>query len=76
MSEIMYTDNQATDEALLLFLRKIHRLYPAAYADVITKLPDGAREALSTAELRADTLRSRDRESATTRTYPTAYEID
>lgn len=55
-----YTDEQATDEAVLLMVRKLMRLHPAAYADVMAKMPEGAREALSLAERRADVQRSND----------------
>lgn len=68
MSEI-YTDQQATDEALLLFVRKVRRLHPNTFADVIGRLPEGARDALNQAELRADTLRAYDRRDGITREY-------
>jgi hypothetical protein len=64
-----YTDTQATDEALLLLTRKLRRLHPAAFADIMGKLPEGAREALNTAEMRADTLRSYDQRDGITRRY-------
>ncbi len=51
------TDEQATDEAVLLFTRKLRRLHPDAFADVWARLPDGARRALERAERRADLLR-------------------
>lgn len=76
MDKIIYTDAQATEEALLLLMRKIHRLHPDAYADVITRLPDLARQALSLAELRADTLRASDRREGITRAYPDHLPID
>lgn len=54
-----FTDNQATDEAVLLFTRKMRRIHPAAFADIWKRLPDGAKRALETAERRADQLRDR-----------------
>lgn len=53
-----YTDAEATDEAVLLLTRKLRRLHPAAYADVMSRLSDGARDALTLAENRADVLRA------------------
>lgn len=52
------TDQQATDEAVLLLTRKLMRLHPDAYADTLTRMPDGARRAIHAAELRADNLRN------------------
>lgn len=52
-----YTDAEATDEAVLLLVRRLRRLHPAAYADVLGKLSDGARDALTLADNRADLLR-------------------
>lgn len=51
------TDQQATDEAVLLLVRKLMRIQPDAYADVVKRLPDGARRAIALAECRADVLR-------------------
>lgn len=56
-AKITYTDSQALDEALLLFTRKLRRLHYAAYAEVIAMLPDGARDALALADIRADVTR-------------------
>jgi hypothetical protein len=56
-----FTASQATDEALLLFIRKVRRLHPAAFGDVWAKLPDGAKQALAAAEMRADVLRDTNR---------------
>lgn len=49
-----YTEAQATDEAVLLFVRKMRRMHPDAFADVWAKLPDGAKEAIGATERRAD----------------------
>ena len=51
------TEQEATDEAVLLLIRKTMRLQPEAYADVIKRLPEGARHALMLAENRADRVR-------------------
>lgn len=51
------TDAEATDEAVLLLIRKLMRLQPDAYADVIKRLPRGARDAIAFSERRADVLR-------------------
>ncbi len=64
-----YTDEQAADEALLLLTRKLRRLHPDAYADVICRLPDGAREALNAADIRADKLRATDQRDGIVRRY-------
>jgi hypothetical protein len=64
-----YTDTQATDEALLLLIRKLRRLHPAAFTDVMGKLPEGAREALNTADIRADRQRAADQRDGITRRY-------
>ncbi len=64
-----YSDAQATDEALLLFVRKVRRLHRSAFDDVIGKLPEGAREALNDAEMRADTLRAHDERDGVERRY-------
>lgn len=53
------TDQQATDEAVLLLTRKLRRLHRDAYVDLMSKLPEGARAALDAAERRADTLRDK-----------------
>ena len=53
------TEQEATDEALLLFTRKVRRLHSEAFAEVWAMLPDGAKEALGMAEARADLLRDR-----------------
>lgn len=69
-----YTDQEATDEAVLLLTRKLRRLHPAAYADLMRKLPKGAQLALSMAESRADRVRDEDRKTDTgTREYPNPF---
>lgn len=67
-----YTEAQALDEAVLLFVRKMRRLYTDAYTDVIRQLPDGAREALNMADVRAD--RTRVSIPAGSAQWPTAFE--
>jgi hypothetical protein len=72
-----YTDQQATDEAVLLLVRKLRRLHPDTYVAVMTKLPEGARNALHFADLRADTLRAYDQRDGITREYVDPYaELD
>lgn len=53
-----YTPAEATDEAVLLLVRKLRRLHPGAYADVMGRLSDGARDALTLADIRADLVRA------------------
>jgi hypothetical protein len=67
-----YTDQQATDEAVLLLTRKLRRLHPDAYRDLMGRLPEGARYALNQADIRADRLREADRRDSVTREYPYA----
>ncbi len=55
-----YTDAQATDEAVLLLVRKLRRLYPEAHADLMGRLPEAVRDALTLADNRADLLRATD----------------
>lgn len=69
----IYTNSQATDEAVRLLIRKLHRLYPDAHADLIQRIPDGAREALHFADLRADNLMHADTRDGITREYPTHF---
>lgn len=52
------TEAQATDEAVLLMIRKLRRLEPAAYARIMEKMPQGGRNTLIEAERRADVRRS------------------
>jgi hypothetical protein len=63
------TEAQATDEAVLLFTRKMRRLHPDAFADIWAKLPDGAKTAVVAAENRADRLRDQEGNSL-------AYPVD
>jgi hypothetical protein len=62
------TDHQATDEGVLLLVRKLMRLHPAAAADLMGRIPEGARLALAAAERRADVLR--DQHGIDQLTYP------
>lgn len=64
-----YTDAQATDEAVLLLVRKLRRLYPDACDDLMDRLPEGAQQALHFADQRADTLREYDQRGGITREY-------
>jgi hypothetical protein len=68
-----YTDEQATDEAVLLLTRKLHRLYPDVHAALMAKLPESAREALHFAEMHADTLRAYDKRDGITREYVSRF---
>ena len=67
----VYTDAEATDEAVLLALRKWRRLHPKAYADVMDRLSEGARDALTLADNRADRLRA----DGTSRRFVTIAEL-
>ncbi len=73
-----YTEAQATDEAVLLLTRKLRRLYPDVYTNLMSKLPQGARTALDAANLRADIQRGTDdREGIRqAREYPDPYADD
>jgi hypothetical protein len=64
-----YTDQQATDEAVLLLTRKLRRLYSDTYRALMARLPEGAQEALNQADVRADHLRASDERDGITRTY-------
>jgi hypothetical protein len=66
------TEQEATDQAVLLLVRKMMRLHPVAYADMIKRLPVGARDALAMSEIRADILR--DRKGFSNLKYPTVEE--
>jgi hypothetical protein len=68
---VPYTDAEATDEAVLLFTRKLRRLHPGVFSDVMTKLPQGAQDALTMAENRADFARARAERTNTPRRYMT-----
>lgn len=52
-----YTEAQATDEALLLLVRKLRRQYRGAFDVIWAQLPDAAKDALGLAEARADRVR-------------------
>jgi hypothetical protein len=56
---ITMTPEQATAEATLLMIRKMRRLHPEAFADVMGRLPEGARAALNQAEIAADVQRDK-----------------
>lgn len=71
---IIATDAQATDEAVLMLTRRLHRLYPDAYKAVITSLSDGLRDALNLADNRADSLRHTDKREGVTRKFETLAE--
>jgi hypothetical protein len=71
-----YTEQQATDEAVLLLVRKLRRLHRDAYADLMIKLPQGAQDAIDNAERRADSLRFADQATDITRTYPAPVDED
>lgn len=71
---VPYTDPEATDEAVLRFVRRLRRKYPQAYADIICQLPDGVRDALTLAENRADVVRAHAERDAVTRTFVTIWE--
>lgn len=72
MTEIEFTDEQATDEAVLLLVRKLRRLHRDAYVDLMGRLPAGARDALMLADQRAEKLRV----DGVTRTYRSIWEIE
>jgi hypothetical protein len=67
----IYTDDEAINEAILLFTRKVRRLHPEAFADVIARLPQEARDMLTLAENRADVVRDADEKAGTTHRYMT-----
>jgi hypothetical protein len=69
MATETYTDAQATDEAVLLLTRKLRRLHPEVHADLMRRLPEGARDALNFADIRADWLRAADHRDGVTREY-------
>jgi hypothetical protein len=52
-----FSEDEAINEAVLLFTRKMRRLHNVEFADIWAKLPDGAKEALGLAERRADAKR-------------------
>lgn len=67
-----YTEAQALDEAVLMLMRRMGRLHPTAYHQVLTSLSDGVREALTLADIRADKLRA----EGVAREFPTVFESD
>jgi len=71
----LFTDAQATDEAVLMLTRRLMRLHPDVYFAVITTLADGLRDALHLADNRADLLRHNDRQAGITRRALTIAEI-
>jgi hypothetical protein len=68
------TEQEATDEALLLLVRKMLRLHADAFHDIWNRIPDGAKDALLATERRAD--RVRDAHGARNLQYPVADEPD
>jgi hypothetical protein len=56
----MYTEAEALDEAVTLLTRRLRRLHREEYDAVVASLPEGVREAISHADLRADLVRARD----------------
>lgn len=74
MTEI-YTDAQATDEAVLMLTRKLARLHPEIYRDLISQIPAASRDALHLAGMRAETLRHADRQAGVTRRTLTIAEM-
>jgi hypothetical protein len=72
-SGALYDEGQATDEAVLLLVRKLRRLHPGVYIELMNRLPVGARDALDAADLRADRLRARDAGNRIKRNYLTTY---
>lgn len=71
---VIATDAQATDEAVLMLTRRIGRLYPEAYAAVITSLTQGLRDALNLADIRADSQRHQDKQAGVIRKFETIAE--
>ena len=67
-----YTEAQALDEAVLMLMRRMGRLHPTAYHQVLITLSDGVREALTLADNRADKLRA----DGVIREFPTVFELD
>lgn len=71
---VNFTEQQAADEAVLLLVRKLRRLWPTACIDLMERLPEGARDALTLADNRADRLRAADRRDGITRRFVTIVE--
>lgn len=76
MTAETYTDQQATDEAVLLLVRKLRRLHPAEYSNLMAKLPQGARDALMLADQRADKIRACDKRQGVTRQYRDIWALE
>jgi hypothetical protein len=72
--EKMYTDNEATDAAVRLAMRRLGRLYPTVHADLMSRLPTGVREALNMADVRADKLIAQDERDGIQRAYPPMFD--
>lgn len=54
-----FTEAEALDEAVLRITRRLRRLHPEAFEGLWAALPDGAKDALLMAEVRADKIRDR-----------------
>jgi hypothetical protein len=76
MTEKQYTEHEATDAAVLMFVRRLHRLYPEAHKAVLTSLSDDIQWALRMADNRADKLRATDAADGTIRTFRDSARID
>lgn len=71
-----YSDLRATDEAVLLFVRKLRRLHPEAYADVIGRVGPEIRDALTMADNRADVVRAHDKAAGIVRQFISPWADD
>lgn len=72
----LYTEHEASDEALLLLIRKLRKAAPDALTTVMAKLPQGAIDALGVAERRADAVRYADEAAGIaigSRTFPDPF---
>jgi hypothetical protein len=68
-----YSDAQATDEAVLRLVRRLRRDHKDVFAELKARLPEGARQALDKADLRADILRNQDAGAGIERQYVDRY---
>ncbi len=68
-----YTDAQATDEAVLRLVRRLRRDHQDVFVTLMARLPEGARQALDKADLRADLQRAYDQRDGVTRQYVDRY---